>query len=104
MALFDVSINDEPSIPIISSIAYNISDGFKLTISIPGEYRITGLDEKAIVSEHNNTVVVVIASDGARVSSVSRSKMVSVTLPIKPELLYCDPVARLVLFQSILIL
>ena len=42
LALFDISINDEHPIPILSSVAYNLTEEYKLVIKIPGEYRITG--------------------------------------------------------------
>ena len=52
-ALFDISINDEHPIPILSYRAYNLTEEYKLVIKIPGEYRITGLE--AFVSVHTNT-------------------------------------------------
>ena len=44
-AIFDVSVNEEPPISILTTPSFNLTDSFKLVMTIPGEYRITGLDE-----------------------------------------------------------
>lgn len=91
---FHIVINDEPPVLMYFETRDYIPVPFKREITIPGEYIITGV-RAHICRMTLSYNIVVIASDPGGVSSVSRTKTVSVTLPIKPELLYCDPVARL---------